>query len=84
MDACKLINVKFFYAIPVNTFYELKALVDYGCCDVRIEAPLTHMLDKLEDYDIYFVGDGAGKAGNIVTAAATGLVAARGIIKNAK
>ena len=52
MDACKLINVKFFYAIPINTFYELKALVDYGCCDVRIEAPLTHMLDKLEDYDI--------------------------------
>ena len=35
---------------------------------------------KLEDYDIYFVGDGAGKAGNIVTAAATGLVAARDIV----
>ena len=37
---------------------------------------------KLEDYDIYFVGDGAGKAGNIVTAAATGLVAARDILRN--
>lgn len=37
---------------------------------------------KLEDYDIYFVGDGAGKAGNIVTAAATGLVAARDILEN--
>ena len=36
---------------------------------------------KLEDFDIYFVGDGAGKAGNIVTAAATGLVAARDILK---
>ncbi len=36
---------------------------------------------KLENYDIYFVGDGAGKAGNIVTAAATGLVAARDILK---
>ena len=35
---------------------------------------------KLEDYNIYFVGDGAGKAGNIVTAAATGLVAARDIL----
>ena len=32
---------------------------------------------KLDNYNIYFVGDGAGKAGNIVTAAATGLVAAR-------
>ncbi len=36
---------------------------------------------KLENYNIYFVGDGAGKAGNIVTAAATGLVAARDITK---
>ena len=36
---------------------------------------------KLENANIYFVGDGAGKAGNIVTAAATGLVAARDIIE---
>ena len=36
---------------------------------------------KLEDYDIYFVGDGSGKAGNIVTAAATGLIAARDILE---
>ena len=36
---------------------------------------------KLEDEDIYFIGDGAGKAGNIVVAAATGLVAARDILE---
>ena len=36
---------------------------------------------KLANYNIYFIGDGAGKAGNIVTAAATGLVAARDILK---
>lgn len=36
---------------------------------------------KLKDQDIYFIGDGAGKAGNIVTAAATGLVAARDILE---
>ena len=36
---------------------------------------------KLENENIYFIGDGAGKAGNIVTSAATGLVAARDIIK---
>lgn len=36
---------------------------------------------KLKDNNIYFIGDGAGKAGNIVTAAATGLVAARGILE---
>lgn len=34
---------------------------------------------KLNNYNIYFIGDGAGKAGNIVTAAATGIVAARDI-----
>ena len=39
---------------------------------------------KLENENLYFVGDGAGKAGNIVTAAATGLVAARDIIKKEK
>ena len=36
---------------------------------------------KLKNDNIYFIGDGAGKAGNIVTAAATGLVAARDILK---
>ena len=36
---------------------------------------------KLENDNIYFIGDGAGKAGNIVAAAATGLVAARDILK---
>ena len=37
---------------------------------------------KLINHNIYFIGDGAGKAGNIVAAAATGLVAARDILKN--
>lgn len=36
---------------------------------------------KIENENIYFVGDGAGKAGNIVAAAATGVVAARDISK---
>ena len=39
---------------------------------------------KLDEDNIYFVGDGSGKAGNIVTAAATGLVAAKDILKNIK
>lgn len=36
---------------------------------------------KLENDNIYFIGDGAGKAGNIVVAATTGLVAARDILE---
>ena len=39
---------------------------------------------KLHEDNIYFVGDGSGKAGNIVTAAATGLVAAKDILKRVK
>ena len=39
---------------------------------------------KLQNSNIYFIGDGAGKAGNIVTASATGLVAARDIIERIK
>ena len=39
---------------------------------------------KIENDNIYFIGDGAGKAGNIVTAAATGLIAARDIIEKIK
>ena len=44
----------------------------------------TNKKFKLEQANIYFIGDGAGKAGNIVTAAATGLVAARDIIERMK
>ncbi|MBQ8131225.1 MAG: NAD(P)/FAD-dependent oxidoreductase [Bacilli bacterium] len=41
----------------------------------------TNKQFKLDSEDIYFIGDGAGKAGNIVVAAATGLVAARDILE---
>lgn len=39
---------------------------------------------KLEGHNIYFIGDGAGKSGNIVAAAATGLIASRDILKREK
>lgn len=39
---------------------------------------------KLENKNIYFIGDGAGKAGNIVVAASNGLVAARDILERKK
>ena len=42
---------------------------------------ITNKQMKIDNHNIYFIGDGAGKAGNIVTAAATGLVAARDILK---
>ena len=36
---------------------------------------------KIANESLYFIGDGAGKAGNIVAAAATGLIAAKDIVK---
>ena len=39
---------------------------------------------KAEGKPVYFIGDGAGKAGNIVVAAATGLIAARDILNRLK
>lgn len=45
---------------------------------------LTDNKMKLDKENIYFIGDGAGKAGNIVTAAATGLIAARDILDRIK
>ncbi len=39
---------------------------------------------KVKNRNLYFIGDGAGKAGNIVVAAATGLIAARDIIDKCK
>ena len=39
---------------------------------------------KLEKENIYFIGDGCGKSGIIVSAGATGLIAARDILKNIK
>ncbi len=39
---------------------------------------------KAKDKNLYFIGDGAGKAGNIVVAAATGLIAARDILDKIK
>ena len=42
------------------------------------------MLFQVSDMNMYFIGDGAGKAGNIVIAAATGLVASRDILEKLK
>ncbi len=48
------------------------------------EIETTNNFSLLKNENIYFIGDGAGKAGNIVIAAATGLVAARDIINKEK
>ena len=42
---------------------------------------ITNNNMQVGNENMYCIGDGAGKAGNIVTAAATGLIAARDILK---
>ena len=63
------------------TIILLLILIVTGCSDTE-EGNSLKIDYNNKDHDIYFVGDGAGKAGNIVTAAATGLVAARDILEN--
>ena len=52
MEAGDLFNLKYFYGVPVNNFYDFRALVEYGCTDVKIMPPLTHMLDRLENFEV--------------------------------
>ena len=76
---------------------ELTIMHKYGISatyyDNKFEAvqkdDLNKMLDEFNKrninvHNIYFNGDGAGKAGNIVAAAATGLIAARDILNKDK
>jgi len=45
---------------------------------------ITNNKFRLDNYNLYFIGDGGGKSGNIVAAAATGLIAARDILSQNK
>lgn len=40
-------GIKFYYAYPVNNYYDMKALMDLGVEYINITAPLTFSIDKL-------------------------------------
>ena len=40
-------GVKFYYAYPVNNYYDMRALMDLGVEYISITAPLTFSIDKL-------------------------------------
>lgn len=52
MEKCKELDIKFYYGYPVNSFYELNALVLCGVCYVRVAPPLSHSLDKVARFNI--------------------------------
>ena len=49
---CKKNDLKFYWGYPVNSFYQLRALVDAGVCAVRLAPPLTHMLPEVKKFGI--------------------------------
>lgn len=51
-EACKLLGIKFYWGLPIDNLYDLRATMDLGSCYAKITTPLTHMLDKVNMYDI--------------------------------
>lgn len=47
-------NIKFYYGYSVNSFYEVKGLIDLGVEYVKIHAPLTFNVDLLSKLDCKF------------------------------
>lgn len=52
IEACKLLKIKFYWGLPIDNLYDLQATMDLGSCYAKITTPLTHMLDKVNMYDI--------------------------------
>jgi hypothetical protein len=52
MEACKQLNIKFYYGYPVSSFYELNSLKDLGVCYIRLAPPLSHQLDEVARFGI--------------------------------
>lgn len=51
-EACKNHDLLFFYAFPVNSFFELKALKDLGVSYVRLGMPIFFQMKDVATFDI--------------------------------
>ena len=47
-------NIKFYYGYSVNSFYDVKGLIDLGAEYVKIHAPLTFNMEQLSKFDCKF------------------------------
>ena len=47
-------NIKFYYGYSVNSFYDVKGLIDLGVEYVKVHAPLTFSVDLLSKFDCKF------------------------------
>lgn len=51
-QACKDHNLKYFYAFPVNSFFELKALKELGVSYVRLGMPIFFQMKDVSSFGI--------------------------------
>lgn len=47
-------NIKFYYGYPINSYYDMKGLIDLGVEYIFITAPLTFDMSTMEKYDVKF------------------------------
>ena len=50
----KFNNIKFYYGFSVNSFYEVRGLIDLGVEYIKIHAPLTFNIDLLSKFNCKF------------------------------
>ena len=47
-------GIKFYYGYPINSYYDMRGLIDLGVEYIKITAPLTFDMDTLVRYDVKF------------------------------
>ena len=47
-------NIKFYYGFPINSFYDVKGLIDLGVEYISIMAPLTFSMNRLVEFNMKF------------------------------
>lgn len=46
VEDCKYYGLKYYYAYPITSFYDLRAMKKLGCEYALIDAPITHCLEE--------------------------------------
>lgn len=51
-DKLQELGIKYYVTYPVNTFADLQVFADLGVSFILLAAPLTHKLDKVQQYNV--------------------------------
>lgn len=52
IDDCKKYGLKYYWAYPINSFFDLRGVVDLGVCYVLVDAPLYFELDTVASFGV--------------------------------